>query len=109
MPQEVLNACASICRPCHSAVHRSHDNDTLGQSFHTVALLLADEKARHVMNGRHMGESTRFGRSRRLFSNQYIHTRTHHNYAQVARFVAWARKVRPSLRSHHEVHLRYRR
>ena len=45
MPQEVLNACASICRPCHSAVHRSHDNDTLGQSFHSVALLLADEKA----------------------------------------------------------------
>lgn len=33
-------------RPCHSAVHRSHDNETLGQSFFTVERLLADEKAR---------------------------------------------------------------
>ncbi len=32
-------------RPCHSAVHRSHDNEALGQSYHSIEALLADEKA----------------------------------------------------------------
>ncbi|GAB5036797.1 Hypothetical protein NocV09_04900260 [Nannochloropsis oceanica] len=42
--QEELNICATICRPCHTAVHRSHDNDTLATLLYTVPALLEDEK-----------------------------------------------------------------
>jgi len=31
-------------RPCHTAVHRSHDNDTLATLLYTVPALLEDEK-----------------------------------------------------------------
>mmetsp|Transcript_15536 Transcript_15536/g.19891 ORF Transcript_15536/g.19891 Transcript_15536/m.19891 type:complete len:196 (-) Transcript_15536:552-1139(-) len=40
---EVLNTCALICRPCHSAVHRTHDNATLASEYNTVDALMADE------------------------------------------------------------------
>ncbi|EWM20742.1 conserved unknown protein [Nannochloropsis gaditana] len=44
MSQDELNICAAICRPCHSAVHRTYDNETLAINFYTVSALLADEK-----------------------------------------------------------------
>lgn len=91
--------------PCHSAVHRSHDNETLGQSFYTVERLLADEKA----SDRWRGQA---GRIKSTFPSPFFHLLLIHlsfcHSLQVARFVAWARKVRPSLRSHTE-QLRYRR
>lgn len=39
----VLNRTITICRPCHSAVHRTHDATTLAESFTTPEELLADE------------------------------------------------------------------
>jgi len=33
----------NICRPCHSAVHRAHDNMTLARSYNTVEKLIEDE------------------------------------------------------------------
>jgi len=33
-----------VCRPCHSAVHRLIDEDTLAESFNTLELLLEDER-----------------------------------------------------------------
>ena len=84
MPQETLNICAAICRPCHSAVHRSHDNDTLGQSFHTVALLLADEKASWgvvcacLIEWKCMNRTTRRdGRMDRSLSSSNLMTHSH--------------------------------
>ena len=44
LTQEILNITANICRPCHNAVHRSHDNETLAESFYTIDLLLTSEK-----------------------------------------------------------------
>jgi hypothetical protein len=34
----------SICRPCHSAIHRFHDNMTLAQQYNTTELLLQDQQ-----------------------------------------------------------------
>ncbi|CAM9308181.1 unnamed protein product [Hapterophycus canaliculatus] len=39
----VLNRTITICRPCHSAVHRTHDAATLAERFTTPEELLADE------------------------------------------------------------------
>ncbi|CAM9963975.1 unnamed protein product [Scytosiphon promiscuus] len=39
----VLNQTIAICRPCHSAVHRTHDAATLAERFTTPEELLADE------------------------------------------------------------------
>mmetsp|Transcript_31811 Transcript_31811/g.46880 ORF Transcript_31811/g.46880 Transcript_31811/m.46880 type:complete len:296 (+) Transcript_31811:88-975(+) len=33
----------SICRPCHSMIHRIHDNKVLAENFNTVDKLLTDE------------------------------------------------------------------
>uniref|UniRef100_A0A7S2XRD7 Uncharacterized protein n=1 Tax=Attheya septentrionalis TaxID=420275 RepID=A0A7S2XRD7_9STRA len=41
--RQYLQTTCHICRPCHSMVHRIHDNKTLAESFHTVDLLLTDE------------------------------------------------------------------
>lgn len=35
---------ALICRPCHSAVHSMEDERTLAEQFHTLELLMADER-----------------------------------------------------------------
>jgi len=43
MTQEELNLTTKICRPCHSAIHRTYDNQTLGAHFNTVEKLLGDE------------------------------------------------------------------
>ncbi|CAM9561845.1 unnamed protein product [Choristocarpus tenellus] len=40
---EFLARTISICRPCHSAIHRTHDALTLAERFRTVESLLADE------------------------------------------------------------------
>ncbi|CAM9613253.1 unnamed protein product [Phaeothamnion confervicola] len=42
MEMATLTRCVDICRPCHSAVHRAHDEDTLAASYHTLAALRAD-------------------------------------------------------------------
>lgn len=39
----VLNRTITICRPCHSAVHRAHDAPTLAEHFTTLEALLADD------------------------------------------------------------------
>lgn len=33
-----------VCRPCHNAIHRFHDEMTLGQAFNTLEKLLDCEK-----------------------------------------------------------------
>ncbi|CAM9517395.1 unnamed protein product [Ascophyllum nodosum] len=40
---EVLNRTIATCRPCHSAVHRAHDERTLAERFTTREELLQDE------------------------------------------------------------------
>lgn len=40
----LLEITCDICRQCHSAIHRTHDNMTLATEFATVDLLLQDEK-----------------------------------------------------------------
>ena len=44
LTQDMLNETCNICRPCHNAVHRIYDNDTLAESFHTIELLLTSEE-----------------------------------------------------------------
>jgi len=39
-----LNATISICRMCHSTVHRFFTNEVLAKSYYTLELLMADEK-----------------------------------------------------------------
>ncbi|CAJ1961643.1 unnamed protein product [Cylindrotheca closterium] len=39
----IMCGTADICRPCHSHVHKTHDNLTLAWSYSTVDLLLQDE------------------------------------------------------------------
>ncbi|CAM9483604.1 unnamed protein product [Discosporangium mesarthrocarpum] len=41
--EEVLRETIDICRPCHSAIHRTHDHITLAEYFRTVESLLQDE------------------------------------------------------------------
>jgi hypothetical protein len=38
LPQQTVD----ICRPCHSQIHRTHDNLTLARQYNTPARLLAD-------------------------------------------------------------------
>lgn len=40
----LLQLTADICRPCHSAIHRTHDNMELANHYSTVELLLKDEQ-----------------------------------------------------------------
>ncbi|KXZ47559.1 hypothetical protein GPECTOR_34g718 [Gonium pectorale] len=40
---EQLNAGIDICRPCHSAIHRTYDNKTLAAHYYTLHRLLASE------------------------------------------------------------------
>ena len=42
--QRVLRRTCLICRPCHSAVHSTHDNMTLALSYNTIDQLLSDER-----------------------------------------------------------------
>ncbi|CAM9617602.1 unnamed protein product [Chrysoparadoxa australica] len=37
-----LDATVDICRPCHSAIHRTHDELTLARDFWSIDLLLQD-------------------------------------------------------------------
>lgn len=38
-----LSRVTMVCRPCHSAIHRTHSNDVLAEHFNTVEKLLQDE------------------------------------------------------------------
>lgn len=40
--KQILQTTTDICRPCHSTIHRSHDNVTLAREYNTVELLLRD-------------------------------------------------------------------
>jgi len=40
----LLMRTCNICRPCHSAIHNTHDNMTLALSYNTVEQLLQDEQ-----------------------------------------------------------------
>ena len=42
--RNVLQQTCDICRTCHSAVHRTHDNMTLALNYNTVEQLLEDER-----------------------------------------------------------------
>ncbi|KAG2454065.1 hypothetical protein HYH02_001106 [Chlamydomonas schloesseri] len=41
--QQDLNRGIDICRPCHSAIHRTYDNKTLAASYSTLEALLQSE------------------------------------------------------------------
>ena len=41
--QKILTRTCDVCRPCHSTIHRTHDNMTLAIHFNTVEKLLTDE------------------------------------------------------------------
>lgn len=41
--RRILQRTCRICRPCHSTIHRTHDNLTLAREYNTVELLLEDE------------------------------------------------------------------
>mmetsp|Transcript_14469 Transcript_14469/g.20402 ORF Transcript_14469/g.20402 Transcript_14469/m.20402 type:complete len:263 (+) Transcript_14469:308-1096(+) len=41
--RSILNTTCNVCRPCHSAIHRAHDNVTLAEEYSTVQKLLGDE------------------------------------------------------------------
>jgi hypothetical protein len=40
----LLARTCNICRPCHSAIHKVHDNMGLALNYNTIELLLADEQ-----------------------------------------------------------------
>ncbi|KAG8813238.1 hypothetical protein FRC19_002536 [Serendipita sp. 401] len=42
-PPEMLNVVAWLCRPCHSAVHKSAPNEVLAQHYYSVELLMQRE------------------------------------------------------------------
>ena len=42
--RNILTRTCDVCRPCHSTIHRTHDNMTLAIHFNTVEKLLTDEK-----------------------------------------------------------------
>lgn len=39
-----LRATCCVCRPCHDAIHKRHDNMTLALNFNTLEKLLSDER-----------------------------------------------------------------
>lgn len=41
--RSILNQTCNICRPCHSAIHRTHDNMTLALHYNNIEQLLEDE------------------------------------------------------------------
>jgi hypothetical protein len=41
--RQALQMTCSICRPCHTTIHRTHDNMTLALQFNTVDKLLGDK------------------------------------------------------------------
>lgn len=42
--RRILQQSCDICRPCHSAIHKTHDNMTLALEYNTVDQLLQDEQ-----------------------------------------------------------------
>eukprot|EP00544_Gedaniella_sp_CCMP2646_P000232 CAMPEP_0202503936 /NCGR_PEP_ID=MMETSP1361-20130828/43218_1 /ASSEMBLY_ACC=CAM_ASM_000849 /TAXON_ID=210615 /ORGANISM="Staurosira complex sp., Strain CCMP2646" /LENGTH=249 /DNA_ID=CAMNT_0049137317 /DNA_START=42 /DNA_END=791 /DNA_ORIENTATION=+ len=42
--RRILEQTCDICRPCHSAIHKTHDNMTLALEYNTVDQLLQDEQ-----------------------------------------------------------------
>jgi hypothetical protein len=42
--RHIMGKTCSICRPCHSAIHSTHDNMTLALNYNTVEKLLGDER-----------------------------------------------------------------
>mmetsp|Transcript_108211 Transcript_108211/g.248131 ORF Transcript_108211/g.248131 Transcript_108211/m.248131 type:complete len:199 (+) Transcript_108211:50-646(+) len=47
---ETLNTVATICRPCHNAVHRFADNATLAADYNTVEKLMSTENLQRFVN-----------------------------------------------------------
>uniref|UniRef100_A0A7S1U0G4 HNH domain-containing protein n=1 Tax=Phaeomonas parva TaxID=124430 RepID=A0A7S1U0G4_9STRA len=43
LSQEFLNTCTMICRPCHSHIHKTYDNERLAAELSTVEKLLDDD------------------------------------------------------------------
>lgn len=41
--RKILQRTCLICRPCHSTIHRTHDNLVLAREYNTIELLLRDE------------------------------------------------------------------
>mmetsp|Transcript_19080 Transcript_19080/g.29383 ORF Transcript_19080/g.29383 Transcript_19080/m.29383 type:complete len:258 (-) Transcript_19080:54-827(-) len=41
--RSILGTTCNVCRPCHSAIHKAHDNVTLAVEYSTVEKLLSDE------------------------------------------------------------------
>ena len=42
--RSILHETCDVCRPCHSTIHRTHDNMTLALSYSTIDLLLQDKQ-----------------------------------------------------------------
>lgn len=42
--RSILHKTCDVCRPCHSTIHRTHDNMTLALSYSTINLLLQDKQ-----------------------------------------------------------------
>lgn len=42
--KHILHRTADICRPCHSTVHKAHENLDLALSYSTIELILADSQ-----------------------------------------------------------------
>lgn len=51
--RRILGKTCNICRPCHSAVHRTHDNMTLALHYNTVEMLLKDTQIYHFCQWAH--------------------------------------------------------
>lgn len=77
--REELNKCISICRPCHSAVHKAENEETLATKYNTLSLLKEHPEikkfisyiskqrklGKHNSDNRLVNPSTKHGRSRR--------------------------------------------
>lgn len=44
MVRHILRRTGNVCRPCHSALHKAHDNMELALSYATIELLLQDQQ-----------------------------------------------------------------
>lgn len=51
--RRIMTRTCNICRPCHSAVHRTHDNMTLALHYNTVDMLLEDTQIYHFCQWAH--------------------------------------------------------
>lgn len=71
--RHVLQFTGNICRPCHSMIHRTHDNMTLAWEYNTLEKILSDPKIQKFSKWASHQRTGQFRRGTHILNKKSLH------------------------------------